>query len=134
MRATHPCGHAHPYTRTAYSPTYHSPQIVGSNVYGSAIPTVPGVENALAYICKQEMRLTGKTARIVWVSLREEPVLYVNTRYVWVCFGVLPASALLNNPTLAIRTPTHITRTNAQTRAYRTLLTLTTVQTICPPP
>ena len=46
-------------------------QMAGTPVYGVAIPTVTGLRNVLDAI-------GGKTRRVLWHSLREEPLVYVN--------------------------------------------------------
>ncbi|KAL7424934.1 hypothetical protein Q5752_000621 [Cryptotrichosporon argae] len=45
-------------------------------VYGTGMPSVPGLKNALA---KMEADPEGKR-KVLWTSLREEPVLYVKSR------------------------------------------------------
>lgn len=46
-------------------------QMAGLPVYGVAIPTVTGLRNVLDAI-------GGKSRRVLWHSLREEPLVYVN--------------------------------------------------------
>ncbi|KAK6803962.1 hypothetical protein RDI58_001746 [Solanum bulbocastanum] len=47
------------------------------HVHGVAIPTVEGIQNVLDHIGTQ---LSGKKTHILWINLREEPVLYINGR------------------------------------------------------
>ncbi|MBA0763451.1 hypothetical protein Gotri_012888, partial [Gossypium trilobum] len=63
-----------------------SPQIDGApnyrqadslRVHGVAIPTIVGIQNVLKHIGAQK---DGKQARVLWISLREEPVVYINGR------------------------------------------------------
>ncbi|XP_047324882.1 paladin-like [Impatiens glandulifera] len=63
-----------------------SPQIDGApnyrqaeslHVHGVAIPTVDGIRNVLNHIGAQ---IEGKKMRVLWISLREEPVVYINGR------------------------------------------------------
>ncbi|MBA0731508.1 hypothetical protein Golax_020635, partial [Gossypium laxum] len=46
-------------------------------VHGVAIPTIVGIQNVLKHIGAQK---DGKQARVLWISLREEPVVYINGR------------------------------------------------------
>ena len=49
-------------------------KIDGLPVYGVAIPTVLGLRNVLS-----QLGITAKNGRrLVWVNLREEPLIYVN--------------------------------------------------------
>ncbi|XP_021280191.1 paladin [Herrania umbratica] len=63
-----------------------SPQIDGApnyrqadslRVHGVAIPTIVGIQNVLKHIGAQK---DGKQAHVLWISLREEPVVYINGR------------------------------------------------------
>lgn len=63
-----------------------SPQIDGApnyrkadslHVHGVAIPTIHGIRNVLDYIGAQ---MNGKLTHILWINLREEPVIYINGR------------------------------------------------------
>ncbi|XP_044494094.1 paladin-like isoform X3 [Mangifera indica] len=46
-------------------------------VHGVAIPTIEGILNVLKYIGAQK---DGKKVHVLWISLREEPVVYINGR------------------------------------------------------
>ncbi|XP_052174922.1 uncharacterized protein LOC127789885 isoform X2 [Diospyros lotus] len=63
-----------------------SPQIDGApnyrqadslHVHGVAIPTIDGIRNVLNFIGAQ---MDGKQAQVLWINLREEPVVYINGR------------------------------------------------------
>jgi len=63
-----------------------SPQIDGApnyrqaeslRVHGVAIPTIDGIRNVLTYLGAQ---MDGKQANVLWINLREEPVVYINGR------------------------------------------------------
>ncbi|KAK4766546.1 hypothetical protein SAY87_008188 [Trapa incisa] len=63
-----------------------SPQIEGApnyrqadslHVHGVAIPTLDGIRNVLKHIGAQ---VYGMRAKVLWISLREEPVVYINGR------------------------------------------------------
>ncbi|XP_024981038.1 paladin isoform X1 [Cynara cardunculus var. scolymus] len=63
-----------------------SPQIDGApnyrqaeslHVHGVAIPTIDGIRNVLTYLGAQ---MDGKQANVLWINLREEPVVYINGR------------------------------------------------------
>ncbi|CAA6653809.1 unnamed protein product [Spirodela intermedia] len=63
-----------------------SPQIDGApnyrqagslRVHGVAIPTIEGIRNVLNHIGAQK---SGKQKKVLWHSLREEPVVYINGR------------------------------------------------------
>ncbi|KAK1398683.1 Paladin [Heracleum sosnowskyi] len=63
-----------------------SPQIDGApnfrqaesfHVYGVAIPTTDGIRNLLDHIGAQR---NGKQTQVLWINLREEPVVYINGR------------------------------------------------------
>ncbi|CAI9099930.1 OLC1v1036826C1 [Oldenlandia corymbosa var. corymbosa] len=63
-----------------------SPQIDGapnyrkadlSRVHGVAIPTIHGIRNVLDHIGAQ---IRGNNTQVLWISLREEPVIYINGR------------------------------------------------------
>ncbi|KAK7284493.1 hypothetical protein RJT34_19239 [Clitoria ternatea] len=64
-----------------------SPQIDGApnyrqasdslHVHGVAIPTIDGIRNVLNHIAAQLQR---KKAQVLWISLREEPLAYINGR------------------------------------------------------
>ncbi|KAI4349837.1 hypothetical protein L6164_010386 [Bauhinia variegata] len=63
-----------------------SPQIEGApnyrqadslHVHGVAIPTSDGIRNVLKHIGAQ---IEGKRTKVLWISLREEPVVYINGR------------------------------------------------------
>ncbi|KAG6704370.1 hypothetical protein I3843_07G126100 [Carya illinoinensis] len=63
-----------------------SPQIDGAPnyrqadslpVHGVAIPTIDGIRNVLKHIGAQ---IHSKQAQVLWISLREEPVVYINGR------------------------------------------------------
>ncbi|XP_044502953.1 paladin-like isoform X2 [Mangifera indica] len=46
-------------------------------VHGVAIPTIEGIKNVLKHIGAQK---DGKKVHVLWISLREEPVVYINGR------------------------------------------------------
>ncbi|XP_071715447.1 uncharacterized protein [Rutidosis leptorrhynchoides] len=46
-------------------------------VHGVAIPTLDGIRNVLKYIGAE---MDGKQANVLWINLREEPVVYINGR------------------------------------------------------
>lgn len=63
-----------------------SPQIDGApnyrqaesmRVHGVAIPTIDGIRNVLIHLGAQ---MDGKQANVLWINLREEPVVYINGR------------------------------------------------------
>ncbi|XP_028800974.1 paladin isoform X2 [Neltuma alba] len=63
-----------------------SPQIEGApnyrqadslHVHGVAIPTIDGIQNVLKHIGAQ---IGGRRAQVLWINLREEPVVYINGR------------------------------------------------------
>lgn len=63
-----------------------SPQIDGApnyrqadsvHVHGVAIPTIDGIRNVLEHIGAQVDR---KQTQVLWINLREEPVVYINGR------------------------------------------------------
>ncbi|XP_038874639.1 paladin isoform X1 [Benincasa hispida] len=63
-----------------------SPQIDGApnyrqadslQVHGVAIPTILGIQNVLKYVGAQK---DGQKAQVLWINLREEPVVYINGR------------------------------------------------------
>ncbi|KAF8008217.1 hypothetical protein BT93_K2020 [Corymbia citriodora subsp. variegata] len=63
-----------------------SPQIDGApnyrqadllHVHGVAIPTIDGIRNVLKHIGAQ---IDGKAVKVLWISLREESVIYINGR------------------------------------------------------
>lgn len=63
-----------------------SPQIDGApnyrqadslQVHGVAIPTILGIQNVLKYVGAQK---DGQQAQVLWINLREEPVVYINGR------------------------------------------------------
>ncbi|KAI9087238.1 hypothetical protein K1719_030873 [Acacia pycnantha] len=63
-----------------------SPQIEGApnyrqadslHVHGVAIPTIDGIQNVLKHIGGQ---IGGRRAQVLWINLREEPVVYINGR------------------------------------------------------
>ncbi|GLT68208.1 hypothetical protein SLA2020_404600 [Shorea laevis] len=63
-----------------------SPQIDGApnyrqadslRVHGVAIPKIDGIRNVLKHIGAQ---IDGKQAKVLWINLREEPVVYINGR------------------------------------------------------
>ncbi|KAK4271119.1 hypothetical protein QN277_019857 [Acacia crassicarpa] len=63
-----------------------SPQIEGApnyrqadslHVHGVAIPTIDGIKNVLEHIGAQ---IGGRRAQVLWINLREEPVVYINGR------------------------------------------------------
>ncbi|KAK9281857.1 hypothetical protein L1049_004763 [Liquidambar formosana] len=63
-----------------------SPQIDGApnyrqadslHVHGVAIPTSDGIQNVLNHIGAQ---IDGKQTQVLWINLREEPVVYINGR------------------------------------------------------
>lgn len=63
-----------------------SPQIDGApnyrqanslHVHGVAIPTIDGIHNVLKHIGAQ---VDGKQTQLLWINLREEPVVYINRR------------------------------------------------------
>ncbi|PNY08418.1 paladin-like protein [Trifolium pratense] len=47
------------------------------HVHGVAIPTIDGIRNVLKHIGAQT---EGKKVHVLWISLREEPVVYINGR------------------------------------------------------
>ncbi|KAK6941170.1 hypothetical protein RJ641_030701 [Dillenia turbinata] len=47
------------------------------HVHGVAIPTIDGIRNVLDHIRAQ---MTGKKSKLLWINLREEPVVYINGR------------------------------------------------------
>lgn len=47
------------------------------HVHGVAIPTIDGIQNVLNYIGAQMDR---KRTQVLWINLREEPVVYINGR------------------------------------------------------
>ncbi|KAH6768947.1 metal ion-binding protein [Perilla frutescens var. frutescens] len=46
-------------------------------VHGVAIPTMDGIRNVLTHI---GAHMNGDQIRVLWISLREEPVIYINSR------------------------------------------------------
>ncbi|XP_073150432.1 uncharacterized protein [Henckelia pumila] len=46
-------------------------------VHGVAIPTIDGIRNVLTHIGAQ---MNGDQCSVLWINLREEPVIYVNSR------------------------------------------------------
>ncbi|MED6109872.1 hypothetical protein PIB30_037529 [Stylosanthes scabra] len=63
-----------------------SPQIEGApnyrqadslHVHGVAIPTIDGIRNVLKHIGAQKQ---ANRAHVLWISLREEPLVYINGR------------------------------------------------------
>ncbi|XP_042044508.1 paladin-like isoform X2 [Salvia splendens] len=46
-------------------------------VHGVAIPTIDGIRNVLTHI---RAHMNGEQIRVLWISLREEPVIYINSR------------------------------------------------------
>lgn len=46
-------------------------------VHGVAIPTIDGIRNVLTHIGAQ---MNGDQSSVLWINLREEPVIYVNSR------------------------------------------------------
>lgn len=63
-----------------------SPQIDGApnyrqadslHVHGVAIPTIDGIRNVLKHVGAQ---IDGKGVKVLWINLREEPVIYINGR------------------------------------------------------
>ncbi|XP_010035529.2 paladin isoform X2 [Eucalyptus grandis] len=77
-----------------------SPQIDGApnyrqadslHVHGVAIPTIDGIRNVLKHIGAQ---IDGKGVRVLWISLREEPVIYINGRPFVLCDEEKPLSNL----------------------------------------
>ncbi|XP_024032350.1 uncharacterized protein LOC112094873, partial [Morus notabilis] len=53
------------------APNYRQAECL--HVHGVAIPTMDGIRNVLNHI-------NAKTSRLLWISLREEPVVYINGR------------------------------------------------------
>ncbi|PWA70401.1 hypothetical protein CTI12_AA289430 [Artemisia annua] len=47
------------------------------HVHGVAIPTIDGIRNVLTHIGAE---MDGKQANVLWINLREEPVVYINGR------------------------------------------------------
>ncbi|KAL6225589.1 hypothetical protein ACLB2K_004438 [Fragaria x ananassa] len=47
-------------------------------VHGVAIPTIDGIQNVLKHIGAQQT--DGKQAQVLWINLREEPLVYINGR------------------------------------------------------
>ncbi|KAJ7977775.1 Paladin [Quillaja saponaria] len=47
------------------------------HVHGVAIPKIDGIRNVLKHIGAQ---IEGKRAKVLWISLREEPLVYINGR------------------------------------------------------
>lgn len=51
-------------------------KVEGVNVYGTGIPTLEGIRNVLAHLnCTPE-----NPQPVLWVNLREEPIVYINNR------------------------------------------------------
>lgn len=46
-------------------------------VHGVAIPTIDGIRNVLSHI---RAHMNGEQIRVLWINLREEPVIYINSR------------------------------------------------------
>ncbi|RDX75322.1 Paladin, partial [Mucuna pruriens] len=63
----------HPHIEGA--PNYR--QADSLHVHGVAIPTIDGIRNVLKHI---GARAEGKRAQVLWINLREEPVVYINGR------------------------------------------------------
>ncbi|KAK7392157.1 hypothetical protein VNO78_20587 [Psophocarpus tetragonolobus] len=63
----------HPHIEGA--PNYR--QAESLHVHGVAIPTTDGIRNVLKHI---GARAEGKKAQVLWINLREEPVVYINGR------------------------------------------------------
>ncbi|KAH1035232.1 hypothetical protein AAZX31_20G079600 [Glycine max] len=63
----------HPHIDGA--PNYR--QAESLHVHGVAIPTTDGIRNVLKHI---GARAEGKKAQVLWINLREEPVVYINGR------------------------------------------------------
>ncbi|CAM8934542.1 unnamed protein product [Rhodiola kirilowii] len=57
------------------APNYR--QAESLHVHGVAIPTTEGIRNVLNYIGDQA---DGKHTKVLWINLREEPVIYINGR------------------------------------------------------
>ncbi|PRP83694.1 hypothetical protein PROFUN_03849 [Planoprotostelium fungivorum] len=57
------------------APNFRS--VPGMNVYGVAIPTYQGMKNVLDHL---NPGAGGNMKKAVWISLREEPVIYINDR------------------------------------------------------
>ncbi|KAM5558530.1 paladin [Rosa sericea] len=47
-------------------------------VHGVAIPTIDGIQNVIKHIGAQQ--IDGKRAQVLWINLREEPLVYINGR------------------------------------------------------
>ncbi|KAJ1425575.1 Protein-tyrosine phosphatase-like [Sesbania bispinosa] len=63
----------HPHIEGA--PNYR--QAESLHVHGVAIPTIDGIRNVLKHIGAQAQ---GKRVQVLWINLREEPVVYINGR------------------------------------------------------
>ncbi|PON43261.1 Protein-tyrosine phosphatase-like [Parasponia andersonii] len=50
------------------------------HVHGVAIPTIDGIRNVLNHIGIGAQNIHGKGAQLLWINLREEPVVYINGR------------------------------------------------------
>ncbi|KAF3794398.1 Paladin protein [Nymphaea thermarum] len=57
------------------APNYR--QAGSSHVHGVAIPTIDGIHNVLDHIGAQK---NGEQKQVLWINLREEPVVYINGR------------------------------------------------------
>jgi len=59
------------------APNYR--QVDGLCVYGVAIPTIEGMKNTIGHLLKTSNTETIPK-KVLWISLREEPVVYINQR------------------------------------------------------
>nr|XP_027099730.1 paladin-like isoform X1 [Coffea arabica] len=57
------------------APNYRKADLL--HVHGVAIPTIHGIRNVLDHIRAQ---MPGKQTHVLWINLREEPVVYINGR------------------------------------------------------
>ncbi|XVE77374.1 hypothetical protein DITRI_Ditri13aG0057200 [Diplodiscus trichospermus] len=69
------CQNKRLYPQIDGAPNYR--QADSLRVHGVAIPTIIGIQNVLKHIGAQK---DGKQAHVLWISLREEPVVYINGR------------------------------------------------------
>eukprot|EP01119_Soliformovum_irregulare_P014208 TRINITY_DN3878_c0_g1_i1.p1 TRINITY_DN3878_c0_g1~~TRINITY_DN3878_c0_g1_i1.p1 ORF type:complete len:1108 (-),score=338.31 TRINITY_DN3878_c0_g1_i1:397-3720(-) len=59
------------------APNYR--QVQGLCVYGVAIPTIEGMKNTINHLLKTS-NTSVPPKKVLWISLREEPVIYINQR------------------------------------------------------
>ncbi|CAN6569823.1 unnamed protein product [Malus baccata var. baccata] len=70
------CQNKRLYPHIDGAPNYR--QADSLHVHGVAIPTIDGIQNVLNHIGAQQ--IDGKRAQVLWINLREEPVVYINGR------------------------------------------------------